>query len=168
MIDSYEVGMNITGIAPTESDVNVVSGNSVYNAYYGINLWSYQYTGHTTGFGLSDLAVTGNTIRLTQTAWTTDAGSGASVIGNPEGISVNPDSNLPLKSLLIGHNIIEFDLESSSIAPHNEASTMGIGYWDALGTNSATNIKIDADQIINCPGAARIRWGSKRRQYRDF
>jgi hypothetical protein len=150
-IDSYWVGMNITGVNASVDTVGVsVTGNTIVNAYYGIQLWSYQNGSHTTGYGLRDVVVSNNTLRLTQTSWTTNPGAGGANLGNSSGIFVNPDSNLPLRDVSIIGNVVEYDLEANNTYPWNSAG-FGIGYWDALETNNIDGLKISGNSVINCP-----------------
>lgn len=147
VIDGFEIGMNITGVASTDSETVTVTGNSLDNiGIGGIDLWSYSFGSHTTGYGLANVAVTGNAIRVKQTAWTSYTG------GVAFGIGVNSDSNLPLKTINIADNNIEFDLESNPSGPYNYTNETGIGYWDSTGTNTVSTVKIQGNTIKNSPG----------------
>jgi hypothetical protein len=157
IIDGYLVGMNLTGVAASDSEGIVVNGNSIVNGYYGITIWSNNYRSHTEGYGITNATISGNVIRLVQTLWTTNAVTGAPVIGNASGITINPTANLPVKTLLITGNTIEYDLESSPTAPFSGPSEMGIGYWDATNSNRAFNVKITGNIVVNAPASA-IRW----------
>ncbi len=157
IIDGYLVGMNVTGVAASDSEGIVVNSNSVINGYYGITIWSNNYRSHTGGYGITNATISGNVIRLVQTAWTTNAVTGAPTIGNASGITINPTANLPIKTLLIAGNTIEYDLELLSTASFSGASEMGIGYWDSTNSNGAFNVRIDGNVVINAPASA-IRW----------
>ena len=150
-IYDFWVGMNITGVT-SEGDTNTVAvtGNTIMAAYYGIQLWSYTDGGHTTGFGLHGVTVSDNSIRLTQTAWTTNPGAGGANLGNPCGIFLNPDNNLPTKNILISDNVVEYDLEPDDTYPWNNAG-FGIGYWDATEVSSVDGFRVIDNTIVNCP-----------------
>ena len=151
VVDGFWLGGNITGVSSV-GDSNAISviGNTVTNAYFGFQLWSNTLRAHTSGFGLHGVAVESNTVRLTQNSWIVDPVSGKAQTGNPSGIFVTPGANLPVSNILIANNTIEYDLSTSSSDPFN-TSGMGIGYWDALTTNTATNFRILGNTIINSP-----------------
>jgi hypothetical protein len=157
IIDGYFVGMNVTGVAAKESEGVIVTGNSVLGGYYGIQLWSNKYPPHNAGYGVASTIISGNVIKLAQTSWTRDAGTGGNVSGNPSGIIINPTANLPINDILISDNIVEYDLEKSAATPFNGAAEIGIGYWDSTNSNNAFNVKIAGNMIINAPASA-IRW----------
>lgn len=143
--------MNITGVTEFgDSNTIAVTGNTIYGAYFGIQLWSYKDGAHTTGFGLHDVTVSGNAIRLTQTAWTLQPGDGSANLGDSSGIFVSPDCSLPLQNILISDNVVEFDLEANNSYPYNNAGS-GIGYWDATTVNSITGFRVIGNTIVNCP-----------------
>jgi hypothetical protein len=147
-IDDFWNGMNITGVAPADSMNVSVADNTIQGAYYGIQLWSNRYRSHTTGYGLGDVTIKSNAIRLTQTAWTRNPITEGVNIGNPSGIWVNAASNLPLIKISIQSNSIEYDLETASLAPY-DPSGIGIGYWDSTNLNSITSFKIVGNTIKN-------------------
>src|SRR5208283_2392466 len=68
-------------------------------------------------------------------------------------------ARLPVRTLLIANNTIEFDLESAATAPFSGASEMGIGFWDATNSTAAFNVRIAGNIIVNAP-ASGIRWAS--------
>jgi hypothetical protein len=156
-IDGMMIGMNITGVTSAlDSEEIAITGNTIDNAYYGIQVWSARYPGgilHQTGYGIASLTVSGNNIRLRQTLWNVNAGSGAAMLGNPSGIFLNPTSTLPLKAVLISGNTVEFDLSVSASEPIDH-SGFGIGYWDALNANSIEDFKITHNIVRNAPAVA--------------
>jgi parallel beta-helix repeat protein len=168
VIDGFSNGMNITGVAWSDSEGIVVSGNTITNGYYGINLWSSSYGTHTTGYGLADVVVANNMIRLRQTSWTTDPGSGGAMVGNAFGIEFNPISNLPVKAVTIEGNAVEYDLEADPSLPYlNYEGAIGY-YTSGGGTFSDVHIKnntiLNANiQAIywNCPGSGLEISGNK-------
>lgn len=146
VIDGFITGMNITGVAPTESSGISITGNTVNNAAIGIFIWSFINAGHTTGYGINGLAVTGNTINLTPDA------SGFSILGGVTvGIGLYPNAGitpLPYRNIMIANNVVTFTPNSTAA---NTAS-FGIGYWDATGaSNSVSNLTITNNQVINSP-----------------
>jgi hypothetical protein len=147
VIADYAVGMNITGVAPADSEGNVVSGNSIRGAMIGIQIWSTAYDGHSRGYGVNGLAVTGNTINIGQTSYTSPDPGVALVAA---GIVVNPNSNLPIANVVISGNTVVFDHETS-VRPANSAS-IAIGWWSSLG-QSAENIIIAGNTIDHAPVA---------------
>jgi len=151
VVDGFWLGGNITGVSSV-GDSNTISviGNTVTNAYSGFQLWSNTLRGHTSGLGLHGVTIESNTIRLTQNSWSVNPVSGGAQVGNPSGIFITPRANLPVSTILIANNTIEYDLSTSGSDPYN-TSGMGIGYWDALGTNTATNFRILGNTIINSP-----------------
>jgi hypothetical protein len=156
-IEGFEIGMNITGVTQAiDSEDITVAGNTIWKGYYGIEIWSQKYPGgvlHQTGYGISGLRVTGNSIRLNQTLWTTNAVNGAPMLGNPSGIFLNPRSTLPVKSLTISGNTVEFDLSVSASEPVIAAG-FGIGYWDAMTGNTCEQLTITHNIVRNAPAVA--------------
>lgn len=149
-IYKMEIGMNITGIADTDSEAITIIGNSIYGCYYGIFLWSQAYSAHTTGFGLAGLDISGNAIRVRQTQWTVNPGGGSGMSGNPVGIGIIPTADMPLSDVSITGNEITFDLETSAGAPAAQGG-FGIGYWDSLNAISVFGLKISGNLIENSP-----------------
>jgi len=151
VVDGFWLGGNITGVSSIgDSNAISVSGNTVINAYSGFQLWSNTLRTHTSGFGLRGVTLESNIIRLTQNSWTVNPVSGKAQTGNPSGIFITPGANLPVSNILIANNAIEYDLSTSGSDPFN-TSGMGIGYWDALGTNRASDFRILGNTIINSP-----------------
>jgi len=154
VIDSYMGGMNITGIDMTGAEGVIISNNTISNADGGISLWSMTYGKHTTGYGLRNVTVSDNVIRITQTAWTINGISGLTPAGPFSGIASVTTANLPMRDISIRHNRVEYDLESNRSAPYSLYST-GIGYWDinyAGGSyNTVQNFDVSDNKIINPP-----------------
>jgi hypothetical protein len=147
-IEGFWIGMNITGVASTDSNDVSVTNNMIKSAYYGIQLWSNRYHSHTSGYGLHGITIESNAIRLNQTAWTKNPVTGGQNVGNPSGVWVNAAANLPLALITIQSNTIEYDLETAGSAPYN-TSGMGIGYWDSTNSNSITSFKVLGNTIKN-------------------
>jgi hypothetical protein len=149
VITDYAIGMNITGVAPSDSVGTVVSNNTMRGGLIGIQIWSDIYKGHSSGYGVDGISITGNTIVINQTSYT-----GESSLAIPtSGIIIEPHSNLPIANLIILGNVIIFDLERS-LRSANTAS-IGIGWWSTLA-QSLENTLI-ADNIIDNAPVAGIR-----------
>jgi parallel beta-helix repeat protein len=146
VITDYAGGMNLTGAAPSDSVGNVVSGNTIRGVLSGMGIWSNTYSAHSSGYGINGLTITGNTIVVNQSSYTSSAWTATS----SSGISVEPHSNLPLANVNISGNVITFDLESSL----RKASTasIGIGWWSIVG-QTAENLTIENNTIENAPVA---------------
>lgn len=141
-------GCIITSLQPSEGTAIAITGNTINGAFYGIALWSNQYAGHTTGNGLNGVVVSGNSIRLNQTAYLA-----MGHYNNPAGITVDPHSDLPIKNTMIIGNTVEYDLETIAYTTL-DTSGCGIGYWDFLQTNSAHEFTIANNNVLNAPGHA--------------
>jgi hypothetical protein len=146
VITDYAIGMNVTGVAASDSVGNVVGGNTIRGALIGIQIWSHTYKGHSSGYGINGLSITGNTIILNQSSYTSPLGTATATAG----IALAPNSNLPVANVIISGNAVIFDLEGSP-RPASSAS-MGIGWWSTLG-QSAENLIIANNVIDNAPVA---------------
>ena len=146
VIADYAVGMNLTGSAPSDSIGNVVTGNTIRGALVGLQVWSATYPGHSTGYGVNGLSITGNTITLNQASYA----SASATARTTAGIIVEPNSNLPAANVIISGNVVVFDLEETRL-PASTAS-MGIGWWSTVG-QSVENFIIANNVIDNAPVA---------------
>lgn len=146
VITDYAVGMNLTGVAPSESMGNVVTGNTIRGALVGIQIWSDTYKGHTAGYGINGLSITGNTISINQVSYISAQGTALAT----SGIAIEPNSNLPIANVIISSNTITFDLEDTR-RPASSAS-IGIGWWSTSG-RTAENLIISNNVIGNAPVA---------------
>jgi Pectate lyase superfamily protein len=146
VITDYAAGMNLTGIAPSDSVGNVVSGNTIRGCVFGIEIWSHTYSGHVSGYGINGLSITGNTIVVNQSSYTSPRGTAIATAG----IAFEPNSNLPVANVMISSNAIMFDLEGSP-RPASSAS-MGIGWWSTVG-QTAEHLIIANNVIDNAPVA---------------
>lgn len=146
VITDYAIGMNVTGVALSDSVATVVSGNTIRGAMRGIQIWSDTYKGHSSGYGVNGLSITGNTIILNQTSYISAPGAATTTAG----IVIEPKSNLPVANFVISGNVVVFDLERS-LRPTSTTS-IGIGWWSTLG-QSAENLIIANNVIDNAPVA---------------
>jgi hypothetical protein len=140
----YATGANITGIDTVNDGSITVSGNTFTTGAACIDLWSYPYQNHTSGYGINGAAVTGNACVIHQNSY-----SGAAIVG---GIILDPGSTLPVANILIGGNSVVFDLETK-YRP-GDTSSNGIGFAES---DTSTNIQIVNNIIRNAP-VAGIRW----------
>ena len=146
VITDYAGGMNLTGVAPSDSVGNVVSGNTIRGALSGIGIWSDTYSGHLSGYGVNGLSITGNTIVINQSSYTSPLWTAMATAG----IAFEPNSNLPVANVIISGNVVIFDLEGSQ-RPASSAS-MGIGWWSTIG-QTVENLIIANNIIDNAPVA---------------
>jgi hypothetical protein len=146
VVTDYAVGMNLTGVAPSDSIGNVVSGNTIRGALFGIEIWSNTYSGHLTGYGVNGLSIAGNIIVVNQNSYASHLGTALATAG----IAFEPNSNLPIANVIILGNAVIFDLEGSP-RPASSAS-MGIGWWSTVG-QTAENLIIADNVIVNAPVA---------------
>jgi Pectate lyase superfamily protein len=144
VIRDYAAGMNVTGSAATDSVGNVVSGNTIRGAMAGIVVWSHTDKGHSTGYGINGLSITGNTIIVNQTSYA------SALRGAWAGIVLEANSNLPVANVIISGNAVVFDLES--VPGPTSTASIGIGWWSTLG-QSAENLIIANNVIDNAPVA---------------
>ena len=149
VITDYAVGMNLTGVAPSDSVGNVVTGNTIRGTLFGIEIWSSTYRGHLNGYGINGLSITGNTIVVNQSSYTSPLGTAMATAG----IALEPNSNMPVANLIISDNAVTFDLEGSP-RPASSAS-MGIGWWSTVGQTAETFII--ANNVIDNAPVAGIR-----------
>lgn len=143
VVNGMLTGMNITGIAPVDSVSISVSGNSIKNTAFGIFVWSFQGSGHTTGYGVDSISITGNSIRLAQNSF-------SGIGGNTGGIVLYPVvgvAALPYVNVNITGNSVEFDYPSA----YDNTASIGIGYWDASGGGRVSGMVIADNTIINAP-----------------
>ena len=154
MIDGYFVGMNITGVALIDSVSIAVTGNTINNAYIGMDLWSYKYSSHTTGYGLRN-AKSPATRFASRRQHGQRPRQGHGRIGNIRCFGQSR-LNAPCGHAHITINTVEYDLNPT--APIPTKRQYGIGYWDSTNSNTATAVKITGNTIKNAPVNA-IRLG---------
>ena len=140
----YGGGLNITGVDLGSDESISVTGNSFVTPFIGIGLWSTTFGSHTVGYGLRNVAISGNTITIHQVGY-----SGLS----PKGIYLAGSSTLPIDNLSIANNTISFDLETSLRS--GDISEVGIGYGGVSVASS--NVSIVHNHIEN-PPVSGIQW----------
>ncbi len=138
---------NITGVA-VSSLSSIVQGNVGYGLGTGIVIWSMAYAGNTSGWGIQDVVISGNTLEIDLDAW-------VSVLAYKTGISLDPGSDLPVRNVIIRDNIIRYktfatvptalDSLSAGIQWHRSSALVG----------SDSSLLID-DNIVSSPPAAGL------------
>jgi hypothetical protein len=147
----FMIGGNITGVYQADSVGNVISDNSITDCRFGFIVWSQQYMGHTTGYGIDGLVIEGNHVKLVEPANRPDGGA----VG---GIIFDWNSDLPSRNITIANNVIWSELETSEKAANT--ASLGIG-WYSVGNMGLSNITITGNVITNFPTAAiRLSVGS--------
>ena len=158
VIDGYEVGMNITGVDLDDSETVTITGNSLDNiGYQGILFWSFSYSTHTTGYGLAGLTVTGNSVRLKNSLWAKAKGSAYAGITFNSPVLSGDVTALPIKTVNITGNNVEFDPETSGDPLDNYPYDIGIGFYDYTGLFNVQTVKIEGNTIKNSPGTC-VSW----------
>ena len=144
----------ITGDIVLETGISyVATSGSTNSAPHLLSHWAV-----TAWTGLQNVVVSGNSLTLTQTAWTTNAGGGTGMIGNPVGIELYIASNVPIKDVRITNNVCEFDLEPNNTFPW-DSSGFGLGYWDSTNLNTVDGLTVSGNVVRNHPGPG-IRFAS--------
>lgn len=143
-IENIMKGMNVTGIAITDSTGLVVTHNVIRGAAYGILLHSDPYLTHTTGFGIDGAVIECNQIQIARSdAWT---GSGNAV----GGIVLYPDATLDVRGLKIRGNHISAPV-AAEVIDENTASC-GIGWYSQAGCTMHAS-DISGNTVVGFPTA---------------
>jgi len=146
-IQGFFRGMNITGVATTSSTGAQVKDNFIKKCSIGIELWSNTYTGNTSGFGMQDIDVAGNTIEIDYDSW-------SPISSYRMGIGVNAKSTNGFHNLRISNNTIQFLTFTATPVALDFASS-GIQYYraDAVSGIGDDNVIISGNYIEGSPGA---------------
>jgi hypothetical protein len=147
IIDGYQQGMNITGVAERSDNV-IVTGNTITSAASGIQLWSYLYGSNRNRPALTNIVVSENTILIDRDPWVHVAGSSGLV---STGIAVNPSSDASIESLRIAGNVIAFR-PSVNTTPSDDQSG-GIEMWLTDAAVVSHNVSVIGNQITGAYGA---------------
>lgn len=142
----YQGCMNVTGIDQQEDDAISVTGNSCEVQAFGLQIWSQTYAGHTSGYGINGLNISGNSIRVHQLNYPVGGGG-----GTVYGIGFNYAMNLPVRNVKIDSNTIVFDQENTARTASSFSS--GIGYGASGTPVSLQNITVSNNLIDNAPVA---------------
>jgi hypothetical protein len=140
----FQNGMNITGVSAVEDTTDVVISGNILDqmSICGVLLWSNQYPGHTSGYGLDGVVICDNTIRIVQTS---TAPATASF-----GIALEPTANLPVRNLTIQGNVLIWEKEL--VDRDANAASFGIGFYSA-NNMTLENFSINDNVLENMPMA---------------
>ena len=144
VVKDFNAGVNVTGVATSDSTGILVSGNVIEGASCGVLLWALAYYAHTSGFGIDGAVLEGNTIRLAQTGvW---GGSDNYMAG----IALYPLADLDVRGLKIRGNVIISPLEAEAIDANSVSC--GIGWYSAAG-KLLLDSDISSNTIVGFPMA---------------
>ncbi|ALC15666.1 pectate lyase superfamily protein [Desulfuromonas soudanensis] len=143
----YQAGMNLTGITHLATELTVIADNVMDICIAGIKIWSYKYAAHTTGYGIENMLVTNNTIRVLQVT------SGTTTVGAMIGIVVEGNSDMPIKGLRIIDNSVEFEREDTVPAYTGNNYSMGIGAYTGVAGFALVDCEIIGNTVKNAPVA---------------
>lgn len=131
----FAVGLNLTGVSASEdSTETVIIGNVMDQMSIGaILLWSYQYSTHTSGYGLDGVTIVGNVAHISQTV--TPSGTVS------YGIAIEANSDLPVRNVVIADNVLVWEKEA--VDRDANSAAFGIGFY------SANNMALENCQIVN-------------------
>ena len=143
-ITGFTAGMNITGYA-NSSNNQVITDNSIQNAYTGIIVWSYFSDGNTNLPAISNCTIENNQINLNVNGWRDLWGDIPST-----GITLEPNSDAPIENLNILNNEISYATNSSEISRETDKLSSGIRLWRNQSPNvKSENIRIVGNRITN-------------------
>lgn len=140
VINGFFNGMNITGLAVTDTIGAVVSNNVINNCSTGVILWSNTTT-NTSGWGLEEVTVTGNTITVDYDSW-------VSLANTAGGIQLDPTSNLGSRDIKISGNVIRFKTFTGT-PTSSDFKNAGVAWYRPTGVTGLTdeNIEITDNQV---------------------
>lgn len=149
IVVNYEAMFNVSGVAESDNYGASVVGNSGYGLSYGVRIFSRYYTGHTTGYGIRGVTVSGNTINIAQFS----RQSGRATTHN-YGIGLVGYATLqaPAYDLSISGNTVAFELESVASATPTLASGIAFYNGGVSDTMSVYNANISGNVIEYAPG----------------
>lgn len=144
VINGFFNGMNITGIAPSTIGVSVTQ-NIITDCSTGVTMWS-NAPANTSGWGLEDVTISDNVIRVDYDAW-------VGVANTHAGVMLDLTSNLGVRGIKISDNLIRFK-SFSSVPTSQDFRNAGIGFYRATSPTGLTdeNIEITGNQITGPPG----------------
>jgi len=148
-VSDFRIGMNLAGIAPWACG-GLVTRNTVTGCSTGIYLWSYEYAGHTTGYGINGLTISENDITLAYMAsYLTDS---------PTGIAFHTDwthgtlGALDANDIHITDNVITAPLETVYGGYTDEGCGIGRVYLNEdFPMTTLSNCTISGNAITNFP-----------------
>lgn len=155
IVINYRTGMNITGIYEADTRGVLVSGNVIKGANLGINIWSFTYLSHSTGFGFNGLIVQNNIIELAGVdSWPNKnpAHFLAGIGFNPSGATTLDSNDISILNNTINHPLETIDVDSNT-------GSHGIG-WVSSTDRTLSNLTVRGNRITNFPMAG-IRFSCK-------
>lgn len=142
---NYFCFANITGISASSIGA-VVDGNIGRGCGTGLVIWSRTYTGNSSGYGIEDLLVQGNTFEIDLDQW-------AAITSYKCGISLDVGSTLPVHNVAICDNVIRYKA-FTTVPTSTDNLSAGI-QWYRTGalTGSDVNVDISRNTIEKPPAA---------------
>jgi len=130
-IENFFCFLNVTGVSASSIGGSVV-GNVGRGLGTGIVIWSRVYTNNTSGYGMEDFVIQGNTLEIDIDQW-------AAVPSYRCGISLDVGSSLPVHNVFIRGNIIRYKA-FTTVPTASDNVSAGIQWYrvtGATGTASA-------------------------------
>lgn len=146
VINGFFSGANITGVGTTDTVGVLFQNNIITNVSIGVDLWSGT-AGNTSGWGLENTIVSGNTITLDYDAW-------IGLANTCSGVMLDPSSNLGSRNVKIVNNVITFK-SFSGTPTAADFHNAGITWYRPLSVTGLTDdtLEIDNNQITGAPGS---------------
>lgn len=114
--------MNITGVTTAPSVGTHIFANSCSGCRFGINLWSWPYSGNKGPVGLANVNIHDNTLRVNGAAWKPMCDTAYA-----NGILLNAESPLRVENVAIHHNQIIFATPEETGCPGLVGDTIASG-----------------------------------------
>ncbi|MGV0964189.1 MAG: hypothetical protein ACOYBT_09895 [Polynucleobacter sp.] len=144
-INFYGVTDNGGGTGDTEN--SLVSDNSIDVRAIGILLGSGTLGSHTGGYGLRNVTVAANSIRIRQML-NNDAAQYVF------GVAISSGASLPIKGLTIRDTRVEFDDETGSGFNYHPTANIGIGINEASTNQVYEDVRVLNCEVVNAPATA--------------
>ena len=142
-ISGFTNGIYVTGYA-SSSNNQVITDNNIKEAYTGISVWSYFSDGNTTLPAISNCTIANNKISLNVDGWRELWGNTPST-----GITLEPNSDAPIKNLNIFENEISYT-NLSDDSRETDTIASGIRLWRNQFPNVISeNISVVGNKITN-------------------
>jgi hypothetical protein len=146
-ISGYLVGMNVTGITVEDTDLSMITHNTLDVKLSGVNIWSAKYLAHITGYGIKNTSVSDNIINIRQATYAAAVGANAAM-----GIGIDLSNDMPIKDLTIRRNKITFEIENADPGNIGSSSSSGIGLRHTINPlMECENFIINDNEVYNAP-----------------
>jgi len=148
IIAGFFRGANLCGGQSTVSTTGVIfSNNEIRGCSVGLELWSTQKTGNSTGIALQDCIIAQNQIEIDYDAWATVYAYARA------GIMLNSSGNYGIGNLSIQDNQIRY-LSFTTTPVSGDLASSGISYYRATTVSGIVDntIKIMHNKITGSPG----------------